>query len=82
VTPSTIPYLTDENLAKVHRTPLVSCRPTLQSVSHPPGVNLLYPHGMDSKRHDTYILLKVLFIQDNIYYYLLTYLPRVRHLPD
>jgi len=27
VTPSTIPYMTDENLAKVHRTPSVMCGP-------------------------------------------------------
>jgi len=74
--------MTDENLAKVHQTPSVSCDPTLQSVSRPPGVNLLYPPDVDNKRHETYILLKVLFIRDNIYYYLLSYLPRVRDLPD
>jgi len=74
--------MTNENLAKEHQTPLVSCGPTLRSVSLPPSVNLLYPPDVDSKRHDTYILLIVLFIHDNIYYYLLTYLPRVRDLPD
>jgi len=74
--------MTDENLSKEHRTPIMSCGPTLRSVSRPPGVNLLYPPNVDTKRHDTYILLKVLFIHDNIYYYLLTYLPQVRDLPD
>jgi hypothetical protein len=75
VTLSTIPYMTDENLTKVYWTPSVSCGPTLQSVSLPPGVNLLYPPGVDSKRHDTYILLKVLFIHEgfNLYFNLLVY---------
>ena len=49
-----------QNLAMVHQTPLVSCGPTLRSVSCPPGVNLFYPPSVDSKRHHTYILLKVL----------------------
>jgi len=30
----------------------MSCGPTLQSVSRPPNVNLLYPPCVDSKRHD------------------------------
>jgi len=60
VTPSTIPYMTDENLAKVHRTPSVSCEPPLRSLSRSPGVNPLYPPGVDSKRQETYILLMVL----------------------
>jgi len=41
VTPSTIPYMTDENLAKVHQTPSVSCGPTLRCVTRPQNVNLL-----------------------------------------
>ena len=41
VTPSIIPYMTDENLANVHRTPSVSCGPTLQCVTRPQNVNLL-----------------------------------------
>jgi len=41
VTPSTIPYMTDEFLAKVHRTPSVPCGPSLRSVTRPHNVNLL-----------------------------------------
>jgi len=41
LTPSTIPYMTDENLAKVHRTLSVSCGPTLRCVTCPQNVNLL-----------------------------------------
>ena len=62
VTPSIIPYMTDENLAKVHQTPSVSCGPILRSVSRPPSVNLLHPPSVDNKRHDTYILLIVLIM--------------------
>jgi len=43
VTPSTIPYITDEFLAKVHPTPLVTCGPPLRSLSRSPGENLSYP---------------------------------------
>jgi len=43
VTPEYIPIHDRWNLAMVHRTPSVSCGPTLQSVSRPPGVNLLHP---------------------------------------
>ena len=68
VTPSTIPYMTDENLAKVHRTPSVSCGPPLRGLSRSPGVNLLRSQPcVDRKRHDTYILLKVLIIHDNLH---------------
>jgi len=69
VTPSTIPYMTDENLAKVHQTPSVSCGPTLRSVFHPPGVNLLHPPSVDNKRHDTYILLIVLITRKGLITY-------------
>jgi len=63
VTLSTIPYMTDENLAKVHRTPSVTCGPPLRSLSRSPGENLLRSQPcVDRKRHDTYILLKVLFL--------------------
>jgi len=41
VTPSTIPNMTDEFLAKVHQTPLVSCEPSLRSVIRPHNMNLL-----------------------------------------
>jgi hypothetical protein len=53
VTPSTIPYLTDENLTKVHRTPSVTCRPTLQSVSCSPWRTSRIPLGVDNgkRRH-------------------------------
>jgi hypothetical protein len=44
VTPSTIPYMTDENLAKVHRTPLVKCEPPLQSLSRSHGENFSGPN--------------------------------------
>ena len=44
VTPSTIPYITDENLAKVYRTPSVTCGPPLRSLSRSPSENLSYPH--------------------------------------
>jgi len=57
VTPSTSPCMTDEFLVKVHQTPSVTCRSTLRSVSRSLDENLLYPLGMDSKRHDTYIIL-------------------------
>jgi len=43
VTLSTIPYITDENLAKVHRTPSVTCGPPLRSLSRSPCENLSYP---------------------------------------
>jgi hypothetical protein len=57
VTPSTIPYMTDENLAKAHRTPSVTCGPPLWSLSRSFGENPLRSQpGMDRKRHDTYIL--------------------------
>ena len=69
VTPSTIPYMTDENLAKVHRTPSVSCGPTLRSVSRPPGVNISHPPSVDNKRHDTYILLIVLIMHKGLITY-------------
>jgi len=55
VTPSTIPYITDENLAKVHQTPSVTCGPPLREP-------LVSPLAWITERHDTYILLKVLFI--------------------
>jgi len=55
VTPSTFPYMTDESLTKVHRTPSVPCGPTLRSVSRSLYENLSYPPGVDSERHDTYI---------------------------
>ena len=48
VTPSTIPYMTDENLTKVHRTPSVTCGPPLRSLSRSPGENLTYPPGVDN----------------------------------
>ncbi|AES63113.1 transmembrane protein, putative [Medicago truncatula] len=70
VTLSTIPYMTYEFLAKAHQTPSVSCGPPLRSLSRSPGVNPLYPPGVDSKRHDTYILLKVLFIHKELIRYL------------
>jgi len=66
VTPSTIPYMTDEFLAKVHQTPSVTRGPPFRSLSRSPGENLSYPPGVDNKRHDTYILLKVLIIHDNL----------------
>jgi len=58
VTPSTIPYMTDEFLAKVHQTPTVTRGPPLRSLSHSPGENLLRSQpGVDHKRHGTYVLL-------------------------
>jgi len=52
--------MTDENLAKVHQTRLVSCGP-------PCGVNLLRSQPcVDRKRHDTYILLKVLYVHKRL----------------
>jgi len=61
VTPSTIPYMTDENLAKVHRTPSVMCGPRLRSLSRSPGENLSYPPGVDNGKtqhlHLTYSLV-------------------------
>ena len=36
VTPITIPYMTDENLAKVHQTPSVTYGPPLRSLSRSP----------------------------------------------
>ena len=61
VTPSTIPYMTDENLAKVHRTPSVACGPLLRSLSRSHSKNPLRSQPcVDRKRHDTYILLIVL----------------------
>jgi len=61
VTPSTIPYMTDENLAKVHRTPSVTCGPPLRSLSRSPGENLLRSQPcVDHKRHGTYVLLIIL----------------------
>jgi len=63
VTPSTIPYMTDENLSEVHRTPSVACGPPLRSLSRSPGENLLRSQpDVDHKRHDTYVLLIVLFV--------------------
>jgi len=60
VTPSTIPYMTDENLSEVHRTPSVTCGPPLRSLSRSPGENLSYPPGVhDGKTrhlHLTYSL--------------------------
>jgi len=58
VTPSTIPYMTDEFLAKVHRTPSVTCGPPLRSLSRPHSENPLRSQPyVDHKRHDTYVLL-------------------------
>ena len=67
VTLSIIPYFTDENLAKVHQTPLVSCGPTLRGVSRPLWREpLVSPLVWITERDDTYILLKVLFIHNNL----------------
>jgi len=56
--------MTDENLARVHQTPSMSCGPPLWSLSRSPGVNLLRSSPcVDRKRHDTYILLKVLYVR-------------------
>jgi len=58
VTPSTIPYMTDEFLAKVHQTPSVTCGPPLRSLSRPHSENPLRSQPyVDHKRHDTYVLL-------------------------
>ena len=61
VTPSIIPYMTDENLAKVHQTPSVACGPPLRSLSRSPGENLSDPPGVDNGKtrhlHLTYGLI-------------------------
>jgi len=66
VTPSTIPYMTDENLSEVHRTPSVTCGPPLRSLSRSPGENLSYPPGVDDGKtrhlHLTYGLSQTLVI--------------------
>ena len=60
VTPSTFPCMTEEFVAKVERTPSMSCGPTLRSLSRPRGVNLLYPPGVDNKIHNTYTYLFII----------------------
>jgi len=53
--------MTDEILAKVHRTPLVTRGPPLRSLSRSPGENLLRSQPcVDRKRHDTYILVNII----------------------
>jgi len=53
--------MTDEILAKVHRTPSVTCGPPLRSLSRSPGENLLRSQPcVDRKRHDTYILVNII----------------------
>ena len=67
VTPSTIPYLTDEFLAKVHQTPLSIVRAYLVECVMPPWREPLeIPLDVDRKRHDTYMLLIVLFIHEEL----------------
>jgi len=57
VTPSTIRYMTDENLAKVHRTPSVTCGPPLRSFSRSHSEKSLRSQPcVDHKRHGTYVL--------------------------
>jgi len=59
--------MTDENLAKVHRTPSVTCGPPLRSLSHSPGENLLRSQPcVDRKRHGTYILVNIINNRGNI----------------
>jgi len=59
--------MTDEILAKVHRTPSVTCGTPLRSLSRPPGENLLRSQPcVDRKRHGTYILVNIINNHGNI----------------
>ena len=83
VTPTTIPYMTDEDLAKVHRTPSVACGPPLRSLSRSPGENLSRSQPcVDRKRHGTYILINILDIHGSISIIIVGYyLTRLRDTP-
>jgi len=55
VTPSTLPFITDEYLGRAHRTPSVSCGPPLWSLSRPPWREpFVSPLTWITERHDTY----------------------------
>ena len=60
VTPSTIPYITEENLAKAHRTPSVTCGHPLRSLSRSLARTSRIPLGVDNGKtrhlHLTYSL--------------------------
>jgi len=63
VTPSTIPYITDEFLAKVHRTPSVTCgAPLAELIPFPWREPPVSPLAWITEGHDTYILLMDLVI--------------------
>jgi len=61
VTPSTIPYMTDEDLAKVHRTPSVACGPPCRAYLVPLVKTSCIPLDVDNGKtrhlHLTYGLI-------------------------